>query len=64
VGPQFSKFAKLWNSAEVLHVENSKAQLEANLVKEFQTTGLVLAKGSRGTQVENILNQIYGPFLG
>lgn len=64
VGPQFSKFAKLWNSAEVLHVENSKAPLAEGLVKELQSAGLVLAKGSRGTQVENILNKIYGAFSG
>jgi UDP-N-acetylmuramyl pentapeptide synthase len=62
VGPQFSKFAKLWNSSEVLHIENSKAPLSESLVKEFQSSGLVLAKGSRGTQVENILNKIYGSF--
>ena len=62
VGPQFSKYAKLWNSPEVLHVEHSKAPLDEVLFKAFQTSGLVLAKGSRGTQVENILNKIYGEF--
>ena len=62
VGPQFSKYAKLWNSPEVLHLENSRASLNETLLKEFRSSGLVLAKGSRGTQVENILNKIYGEF--
>lgn len=64
VGPQFSKYAKLWNSPEVLHIENSRSSLSDEIVKEFQSKGLVLAKGSRGTQVENILNKIFGDFKG
>jgi UDP-N-acetylmuramoyl-tripeptide--D-alanyl-D-alanine ligase len=62
VGPQFSKYAKLWNSPEVLHINHSKVSLNENVLNEFRTSGLVLAKGSRGTQVENILNKIYGEF--
>ena len=62
VGPQFSKYAKIWNSPEVLSIENSRSALSDELVNEFKSNGIVLAKGSRGTQVENILNKIFGEF--